>query len=164
MARFKFARTAALALIALGGSVAFAGDTGTLNVSASVPSTCKFTAIPNMGFTIDPSAAGPATATSSVKYKCTKNTVGGAFAVGGVSNGATGYASGAASALAGTGGNTDKLEYSISWTNPAAFTGGGFGALAAEQTVLLTGSIAATQYQNATPDTYSGTVTITIAP
>lgn len=162
MAPSKFARLAALAaLIAAGAAQA---GTGTLSVNASVPGTCKFTATPAMNFTIDPSAAGPATASSVIKYKCTKNTGAGVFDVGGATNGTTGYSSGAGAALVGGTGNTDTLQYSITWTNPGAFTGAGFGASAAEGSVTLNGSIAATQYQNATPDTYTGSVTLTINP
>lgn len=163
MPRFTLARIVVVAVAAIAASAVQAA-TGTLNVSATVAPVCKFTALPNMTFTIDPSVSAPATGQSIVKYKCTKGTPAGAFDVGGVSNGTTGYSSGTSAALAGaTAGNTDKLEYSITWSGPTAFTGAGFAA-AGEGSVTLNGSIAASQHQDATPDTYNGSVTLTVSP
>ena len=162
MAKSKFLRLAVLAALTAAGA-AHAG-TGSLTVNATITPACKFTALPAMNFTIDPSLAGPITATSAVKYKCTKGTPAGTFAVGGVTNGTTGYSSGAGGALVGTGGNTDTLQFGITWPAITGITGTGFGAGGNEETINLTGSIAASQYQAATPDSYTGSVTLTINP
>lgn len=158
MKSLKFARIAAVVLAAAASSAAFAADSQNLAVSATVAGTCKLTAVPAMGFTLDPSVGGTGTASSAVQYKCTKGLSAGAFTVGAVSNGTTGYSGTLTNA------GTDTIAYSINWTNPSAFTGTGFGSGSTANTVTLNGTIAAAAYQNVAAGTYNGTVAVTIAP
>lgn len=167
MTSFKFARIAALALVACGASAAFA-DTANLTVSATITAACKFTTTnPTMSFSVDPSSASAATATSSVTYKCTKGTTSGTFSVGGVSNGTTGYLSGTTQ---GTGAlysatSTDAMQFSINWTTPTGITGSGFGTGSTGQTVSLSGSIDPAQFANAGPaNDYTATVQLAVLP
>ena len=154
----KSIRAAAVAALALAASAGFAADSQNLAVSATVSGTCKLTAVPAMAFTLDPSAGGLGTASSAVQYKCTKGLAAGAFTVGTVSNGATGYSGTLTNA------GTDTIAYTVKWAGPAAFTGTGFGAGSTANTVTLNGEIAATAYQNVAAGTYNATVAVTIAP
>lgn len=152
------ARLVAAALLALGAS-AHAADSQNLQVNATVSGVCKLTAVPAMSFTIDPSTTTNATATSTVQYKCTKNVVTTGFTVGGGTSGT------ATVNLAGqTSGNTDVLPVGISWTNPAAFTGTGFGSGSTANSVTLTGTITPANFGNVRADTYANTVTIAVNP
>jgi spore coat protein U-like protein len=149
---------AAVLLIAL-SPLSFAQGTGSITVSAAVSGVCRFTATPDMTFAaIDPSGTAAATQTSTIKYKCTKGTTGGTFQVGGTST------SPYSGTLTGISASPETMAYSISWTGPASFTGEGFGAAAAENSVTLTGSIAATAYSAVKADTYRQVVALTIAP
>jgi hypothetical protein len=112
-----------------------------------------------MNFSLDPTSTVAGTASSAVQYKCTTGTASGTFSVGGVSTGATG-----ASGSLTLSGGTATLPYTITWTNPTAITGTGFGAGSTGTTVTLNGSIAATSYQNAAPGTYNGTIAVSINP
>lgn len=150
------------AFLALASTVTFgqAAGTGTIAVSAQVQGVCRFTATPAMTFAaIDPSTTGNKTATSAVKYRCTKGTAGWTnFTVGG--DGSSPYSG----SLLGATAPADTMAYTIAWGAIAAFTGAGFGASAAENTITLTGTIADTAYSVVKADTYSENVAISIAP
>lgn len=164
MSKSKFLYLAVATAAAL-SLPAFAADSQNMAVSATVSGICKLTSVPAMTFpALDPSVNAPvSTAAIPVVYKCTKGTPAGAFTVGASATGT--YTSGATSAtgaLVGTGANTDVLQFSIAWAVPGAWTGLGFGN--AGNTVNLTGTIVYAQFQNATADTYSKNVAITIDP
>lgn len=158
-------RLTIIALILAVPLTALAAGTGTLSMSASVVGTCQVTSPPgtlNFGI-VDPSSGSNATATASFSMKCTKGTVSTAAADdGGLHN------------LAGTKRMVHStnpaafLPYSISYSGDAGFTGAGFGAAAASQTVTISGTITPVQFQNALATTgaqsYNDTVTITVSP
>jgi spore coat protein U-like protein len=157
-------KTSAIALaIALMGAVpAFAASTThTLSVSATVTGNCRFnTAGPTTltiatgGGVIDPSAAGPATGSVGVTFRCTTGTTSTITADDGLSS--TGP--GARRVKQGT----SYMPYSLTLTN-AAQMGTGHGA-GQDKTVTVDASIVAANYQNALAGAYSDTVVLTIAP
>jgi spore coat protein U-like protein len=152
----KFARIALAAAAVLLTSQAFAADSGTLNVTATVSGICKINTIPAMAFTIDPSSTSPATASSTVQYKCTKGQAPTGVTVGGNAAG-TGYSGTLTSPTTST-----DMNFSISWTNPTS-TGNGFGQSA--QTFTLNGSIAVAQFADAEAGTdYTASTTVAILP
>jgi spore coat protein U-like protein len=158
-------RAAITAVVAFATSHAFAADTGSLTVTATVSGICKLAAVPAMGFTLDPSSTLNGTATSAVTYRCTKGTAPTEFKVGG-QLATPGYASGATAALGalkGTGANTDVLPYRIDWTAPSV-AGSGLGSGVTPVTVTLTGSILNADFINVTADTYTANVAVTISP
>jgi spore coat protein U-like protein len=153
------ARLLAAALLVALSPLSFAQGTGSITVSAAVSGVCRFTSTPDMTFTaIDPSGTSAVTQTSTIKYKCTKGTTGGTFQVGGTST------SPYSGSLTGIGTSPESMAYSISWSGPASFTGEGFAAAAAENSVTLTGSIAAAAYGAVKADTYRQVVSLSIAP
>ncbi|MBK0391656.1 hypothetical protein [Ramlibacter algicola] len=168
MKSLKFARLAAIAAVATLSTAAFAGDTATLNVQASVTGTCKLyadssatavTAPFSMDFgAIDPLGTADATKSTTVYFKCSKGTSGVTFAVGGTTDGSAGYSD----SLTGAGGAAGTtLPFSITWATPTTFNG--FGV--APQTITLNGKILKTDYAIANAGTYSKTgVTLAINP
>jgi len=157
MSRLKtLAIAAAAALLSSQASLAVAAGSGTLSASATVIGTCKITSVPTMAFgSIDPSSTSNATATSTVLYKCTKNTAPTSVTVG---------ASGSpyAGTLASTATPADTMSFSVTWTNPTA-AGNGFGA--ADQSFDLTGTITVANFQNAPAHTdYAASATVSINP
>ncbi len=154
---------AAAAAAVLCSLPALAADNGNVTVSATVQGICKLTLTPGMTFAaatgIDPTGTADATATSTVKYRCTKGTSAGSFSVGGST---TGTYNGL---LTGASLSPDTMAYQITWsTNYSGFSGAGFAPAAAEGSVLLTGTITAAAYSVVKADTYSQTVAVSITP
>lgn len=141
---------AAAALLACTGAFA---DTKTLNVSAAVSGVCKIQTVPAMAFTLDPSAAADTTKTSTVTYKCTKNTP-----VPTVTLGSPGAATYAGSLTQGA----DSIDFSVAITTAPSAVGAGFSA--ADQTFVLTGTILGVDYADVPAGTYNGSVAVNIAP
>lgn len=141
---------------------AHAADNGNVTVSATVQSICKLTATPAMSWGspgIDPTGTADTTATSTVKYRCTRGTAAGSFSVGGST---TGTYNGT---LTGALPSPDTMAYRITWsTDYSGFSGVGFAPTAAEGSVLLTGTITAAAYSVVKADTYSQTVAVSITP
>ena len=138
-----------------------ASTTHTVAVSATVSGNCKFnTAGPTTltvatgGGVIDPSAAGPATGSVGVAFRCTSGTTSAITNDDGLNS--TGP--GAPRVKLGA----SFMPYTLSLTN-AAQVGSGFGA-GQDKTVTVNASIIAADYQNASAGAYSDTVTLTIAP
>ena len=165
MRSMKACARAALIILAVGhGSFAGAAGTGTLTMSASVTGTCQVTTPPGVldfGL-IDPSGSSNVTASTTFAIKCTKSTVSTAPTDNGGANfSGTKRMKHSASA-------TDFLPYAVSYAGAAGFTGQGFSAVAAAQTVTVNGVITPAQYQGArvtaAGQTYSDTVTITVNP
>jgi spore coat protein U-like protein len=163
MKSLKFARLAAVAAVATLSSAAFAADSTTLAVSATVNGVCKLTnssgtvgAVPlSMSWAggIDPTSTGNAdTAAVPVYFKCSLGSSP-VLSVGGSNTGTYG------GTATGAGGN---LAYSVIWTNPVAGSGAGFSA--GVQTVNLVGRISQAAYQAANAGTYTDSVAVTLAP
>ena len=154
MKSLKFARIAAVALVAAASSSVFAapGDTQQLVVTANVSGVCRLTSVPAMTFALDPAVGTDPTKTSDVVYKCTKDTAPGTFTVGGVASNYSGSLSGPAS-----------MPYTITWTAPTA-KGSGLGSSVTGVTVTLTGKILGTDYVNAAAGAYTQTIDVVIAP
>lgn len=143
---------AASAAALLAPAAGMAAGSHTLDVTAVVDGTCTFDlANSPMDFgTIDPTSAAPATATAGVNFHCSTGT---AYTV--TLQGAGSYTlTGAVSA--------DTMPYS------AAITGGdtglGAGMTGAAQTVTVGASIAVADFQNASADSYTGTLVLDVAP
>lgn len=154
-----------LALAASGAMLAnpafAASTTHTLDVTATVSGNCKFNApgpttlnIATGGGVIDPSAAGPATGSVGVAFRCTTGVTSAITA----DDGANASGPGARRVKNGA----VFMPYSLSLVN-AAQVGSGFGA-GQDKTVTVNASIAALDYQNATAGAYTDTVTLTITP
>ena len=163
MKSLKFARLAAVAAVATLSSAAFAADSTTLAVSATINGVCKLT---NSGGTlgpvpltmswaggIDPTSTGNAdTAAVPVYFKCSL----GSSPVLSVGTSNTGTYNGTATSAGG------NLNYWVICTNRAAASGAGFSA--AVQQVNLVGRITQAAYQAANAGTYTDSVSVTLAP
>jgi hypothetical protein len=143
---------------------AFGAGSNSLTPSATVVGQCKVTSPPgilNFG-TIDPSGIVNVTASTSFSMKCTKNTLSTAASDnGGLNFSGTKRMKHSVTATA-------FLPYAVVYSGDTGFTGQGFGAAAAAQTVTVTGTITPAQFQRALVTTaaqlYSDTVTITVNP
>lgn len=152
-------RAIAAAALALAASSGFAAsDNATLNVTASVAAVCKLTLSGDMAFgALDPTLTSNATASVTASYKCTKGTPVTSFTVNSTTTGSySGSMSGA------TAGNTDAIPYTITWSNPTAYTGAGLGSTITAKSVTLNGTITNANYVNVTPDGYSGSVGVAV--
>jgi spore coat protein U-like protein len=137
-------------------SVSFA-DTTSVNVSATVAQTCKFTTTGTaVAFTLDPSATGPATGvvTTPPQFWCTKGMT---FNV--TDNNGTNF----------SGGNRRMKHATLAEYIPYSFaysptTGTGTGKNGVAQTIAITSAVALADFQDATGGSYSDTVIITVAP
>ena len=137
----------------------------TLGLSTTVVGTCKVATPPGMlDFgTIDPSGSGNVTASTSFAMKCTKSTVSTAATDdGGL------HFSGGVKRMRHSVTATAFLPYAVTYGGDVGFTGQGFGAGAAAQTVTVSGTVTSAQYQNAlmtvAGQLYSDTVIITVNP
>ena len=160
MRGMKAALSAAFACAAsLLGCCVFAAGTGTLSMGATVIGTCQVTTPPGtLDFgVIDPSGSSNVTAST-----CTKSTVSTAAS----DNGGINFSG--SKRMKHSVNATAFLPYALSYSGDAGFTGQGFGAAAAAQTVTVNGVITPAQYQNAlvtgAGQVYSDTVTITVNP
>jgi hypothetical protein len=144
--KFLAAGVAAATLMA---PAAMAAGTHTLNVSATVTGSCAFD-LPSSAMSfgaIDPAGTTPATTSAAVDFHCT---TGQAYTV----------------TLSGTGSYSLTGPTTIPYT--ASVTGGasgtGTGMTGAAQTVTVSASIAAADYQNADAGAYTGTLTLNVNP
>ena len=152
----------ALALATVVAAPVFAASTThTIAVSATVSGNCKFNTAGPTALTIatgagviDPSAAGPASGSVGVAFRCTSGTTSAIAADDGLN------ASGPGARQVKFGANV--MPYALTLTN-AAQVGSGFGA-GQDKTVTVGASIVATDYQNAPAGAYTDTVTLTITP
>lgn len=143
----KKMKLAALALSLVGilaAGNAFAADTATVDVSATVLGSCSFNvANPVMAFgNIDPTSGATYPATADLNFTCTNGT---AYTLDDVS--------GTNKPFAQAGLTFDVAGYTLN--------GSGTGAA---QTVTLNGSIAPAQYASATAGSYTQTLTVNINP
>jgi len=145
----------ALVLLAAGGA-AWAADSNTLTVQASVVGTCMFTGTKTSTLdfgAIDPSAAGPIPASGSTQFWCTKGVTTDAISAG---NG--GNHDGTSRRMAGPGG--DFIPYSLILAAPSGTNAGPLSP----RTLNFSGSIVAADYAVVSAGSYSDTVTLTLTP
>jgi spore coat protein U-like protein len=144
----------ALAVLAVGGA-AWAADTNTLTVSASVTGTCKFSsATSTLDFgALDPSNPVLVNGTGSTQFWCTKGVTTTLAALNGLNY------SGTSRQMVGPA-VTDLIPYSLTLTpdgNPNAGPG-------SPRTLNISGSVLAAAYTGATTGAYTDTVLINITP
>lgn len=149
----QIAKSLAFTLLIGASGLAAASGSQTLAVTATVDAICKFSAAstPLAFGTIDPSLSADKVVTANVLYKCSKGTAAaGVTATGGLTR-----------SMTDSGGKT--LAYTLSFTGDTQ-TGKGFGA-GNDLTLVVTGTITAAQYQDATASTtYAENVTLNITP
>jgi spore coat protein U-like protein len=148
----------AIAMFAFSG-MALAGDTATVDVTASVVGTCKFgvggglggTNIATLAFgSLDPSSTADANATVNYQYWCTKGSVAATSADNGLNY------SGSRRMTNGV----DFIPYSFNLTNHTQ-TGAGKGN---PLTATISGTILNADYINVSAGSYLDTVALTITP
>lgn len=146
---------AAMAIFISLSSVAMAGDTQDVLVTAQITGTCQFNSAIDVAFgTLDQTSAADATATGSVVFWCTKNAT---FLLSDEAN--SGVEDGAFSGTMsnGTGGT---IAYTLAYDN----TSGSGQGKTSPITSTITGTIANADYVDAEAGNYTDTVTFTIAP
>ena len=144
------------AVLALFGTAAFAADTATINVSATVVGSCKFnTASYNMAFgNLDPAIGTNQSRTVTASYWCSVGVTPITLAA---NDGANSVAAGARRMTDGT----NFLPYSLALAAPTSATGlGSATAITAD----ITGTVLGTDYIPAVPGVYADTVQLTITP
>ncbi|HWS15057.1 MAG TPA: spore coat protein U domain-containing protein [Candidatus Methylomirabilis sp.] len=144
----------ALALLALGGA-AWAADSNTLTVQASVAPTCRFssaTSLLDFG-ALDPFTGPNVNISTTTNFWCTSGVVTDAIAAG---NGANW--SGTSRQMAGPGGHL--IPYSLGLL---ASAGPNLGP-SAPRTLTISGGILGADYMTKNAGNYSDTVTLTITP
>ena len=149
---------ASLIATAFGASTsAFAGNTQTMAVSATIVGTCNLQSASALAFgNVDPSVAANVVKTATVTYKCTNGTAPTSLTDLSANNSAgQRRMKGAVSA--------SFMNYSVAYTAPTA-AGNGFGSGSSATSVTVTGTLAFADFQNSVADTYNDTLTFTIAP
>ncbi|HET20250.1 MAG TPA: hypothetical protein ENO16_06545 [Chromatiales bacterium] len=141
-----------LCVAGLLSSAAWAGDTATVTVSATVVGTCQFNSNGTVGFTLDPSVGGNVTGTvSNPEFWCTKN------ASWTITDDLGLNEAGTQRNMKNAG--TDLIPYSFGYTS----TGTGEGK-STPITMNIAASVAEADYIDKPAGSYSDTVTLTIAP
>lgn len=148
-----------MVLLVVVSLMAFSGvamaDQTTVDVSASIVGTCKFTNTGTMAFpAIDPSSTSPATAQATVDFWCTK---GAAYNISSESaNGVEG-----SYALVHETIPAETMPYTFDYAGQESGTGSGPQT---PITLTIDGEIAVASFQNAEVGNYSDIVTLTITP
>jgi spore coat protein U-like protein len=146
-----------LAVLAAGGA-AWALDTNTLTVNASVVGTCKFSAATstlNFG-ALDPSTPVAVNGSAAPQFWCTKGVATDVI----IANLGLNQVAGVRQMKDTAGGGTDLIPYSLTLT-PSAGPNLGPGS---PRTLNIAGIIAANTYSGVAASTYSDTVTLSITP
>jgi spore coat protein U-like protein len=145
----------ALAVLAAGGA-AWALDTNTLTVSASVAGTCKFTGAKTstLGFTLDPSVGTNISASSTTTFWCTKGVTTLPF----TSDQGLHFAAGKNQMRDAV--STDVIPYTLTLT-PDGVPNAGPGS---PRTLTIAGNVLGTDYTAKSAGTYSDTVILTVNP
>jgi spore coat protein U-like protein len=156
----KFAvRALFAATLALAASAGFsAQEARSLSVTASIAGACTLTTSGPMAFgNLDMTSTAAETKQVTATYKCSLgfNVPANGFTVGGLTTGAF---SGTMASI--TTGNTDSINYSITWSQPGAYTGAGFAV--AGQQVVLTGTIPNANYIGKATGSYADSVVIAV--
>lgn len=148
--RMRGAALGASLAAALAMAPAQAADTVDVTVNATIVGVCKFfggpytLTIANSGTDIDPSAAGPATGSVQVEYRCSNGTN-------------PGFTVPASLNLTGAG----TMQATFTSSNDGAGTG--MGNAQAKQ-LTINGSIGAGEYADKPVGAYSGTLTVSVNP
>lgn len=145
----------ALAVLAAGGA-AWAADSNTLTVQASVTGTCKFVApkTSTLDFgALDPANAIAVNGTATPQFWCTKGVTTDAIVASLGSNPVAGVRQ-----LKDTAG-TDLIPYTLALATSGTNLGPG-----TPRTLTVTGTIAAGSYTAVAASSYSDTVTLTLTP
>jgi len=145
----------ALAVLAAGGAAAWALDTNTLTVTASVTGTCMFQSETSaLGFgALDPSNPANANGSTTTQFWCTRGVPTATIVAG---NGAN-Y-SGTSRQMLGPAG--DVIPYSLSLAQDALTNEGP----AFPRTLTISGTVLAADYTGKSAGNYSDTVTLTLTP
>jgi hypothetical protein len=135
-----------------------ASDNVTVTVNATVSSVCKFNSgqspivtLQTSGGVIDPSAAGPATGSASVTYRCSNGTA------------PTFTVPTPATITCTTAGTCGTSTMSATMAGVSGGNGTGMGS-GQDKTLTVNGSLPAAQYANAQSGDYSGTITVSVSP
>lgn len=151
--KIRLVLATALTFVLAMGTVALAGDTATVNVSATVVGTCKFITGGSVSFTLDPSTGGDVNGTVvQPTFWCTKG---------------TSYTISDDNGLHESG-TTHRMKHSIQeeyipYTFTYTATGTGMGP-SSPMTMNISSKVYASDYLNASAGDYSDTVTLTITP
>lgn len=140
-------------LLAASGSC-LAGDSKTMDISANVIGTCKYSSTPALAFgVLDQTLASDATASGNLQFWCSKGV---SYTLSDQANPGVGDG-----AFAGSIGNgTDTIPYTITYNN---FTGNGAGKTTLNSSTL-SAKILNGNYVNVSAGAYTGVVTFTITP
>ncbi|MGZ8474567.1 MAG: spore coat protein U domain-containing protein [Candidatus Deferrimicrobiaceae bacterium] len=143
----------AVAVLAAGGA-AWAADTNTLTVSASVAGTCKFSAPKTsaLNFTLDPSVGTDVSGSTTTTFWCTKGVTTDAI----TNNNGLHFNAGKNQMAATVG--TDVIPYTLSLT-PDGLTNGG---PTVTRTLTIAGSVLGADYTSKSAGSYADTVVLTI--
>ena len=143
-----------LGLVLLTG-VAFAADSNTLTVSASVSGTCKFvSATSSLNFgALDPSVGNNVNGSTSINFWCTKGVI-----TDSITADIGAHWSGSSRQMVEAGG--DLIPYSLTLTKDANTNQGP----ASPRTLTINGTILGTDYTGKTAGNYTDTVTLSITP
>jgi hypothetical protein len=153
----KHAALIAAVVASFGSTGVQASDNRTVTVNATIVGVCKFfTAAPvvnltntSTGSNIDPSSTTPATGNAAINYKC--------------SNGTTPTFTVPATAMVtcSSCSGTPTMTPAITSTNGGAGTGMGSGQ---DKALTVTGTILATNFENAAAGAYTGSITVSVSP
>jgi len=150
---------ATLSMAMLASPLASASDSTTVTINATIVGVCKFfTSSPTMninntgtGSNIDPSLTGDATGSAAITYRCSNGTA------------PTFTVPTTATISCSTSGSCGSSTMTPSITSTGGGNGTGMGS-GQDKTLTVTGTITAANYQNMSVGTYSGTMTVSIAP
>jgi len=132
--------------------ISAAGDTATVNVSATVQGNCKFLSGGSVSFTLDPNSSSDATGTVvQPTFWCTK---GSTYTI---TDDYGANESGTTFRMKDSG--TNYIPYSFTYTNTG--TGGGRGTT---KTMDISSTVLNANFINATAGSYTDTVILTINP
>jgi spore coat protein U-like protein len=150
------AATVALSVI-ITGSAVLAGGTNTLTVNATVSGTCQFiTPTSTLSFTLDPSSAANATATTIPTLWCTRGTTA-TITVGNGTN-----FTGGNKRMKSLANPTEFIPYTLALTPVGVITGLGKNT---PISLTISGTVLTADYVNAlAANDYTDTVVITITP
>jgi hypothetical protein len=144
-----------LGLVLLTG-VAFAGDSNTLTVSASVVGTCKFSSTTSsLDFgSLDPSVGTNANASTTTQFWCTKGVTTDAVSADNGSN----FSNGKRNMKDNV--SSDLIPYTLTLTKDANPNQGP----ASPRTLTIAGGVLGTDYTSKSAGSYSDTVKLSITP
>lgn len=153
----KHAALLAAVVASFGTTGVQASDSLSVTVNATIVGVCKFNTLSPVvnltntatGSNIDPSSASSATGNAAINYKCSNGTT------------PTFTVPTSATVTCSTCSGTPTMSPAITSTNGGAGTGMGSGQ---DKVLTVTGTIVATNFQNAAAGAYTGTMTVSVSP